>query len=172
MPDLPLPLPFLQNGVAQVAIIVPDLDQAVANYWRYFGIGPWHIYTYGRPLLKAMSYYGQPADYRMRLALSQGGSTRLELIEIKSGDTIYADFVREHGYGLHHLGLLVDDMQAGIAAMEAAGFRMIMDGSGHGLDGDGHFAYFDTEKLLGVTLELIERPARRHPPEAIYPPES
>jgi hypothetical protein len=48
---------------------------------------------------------------------------------------------------------------------------MIMDGSGFGLDGDGHYAYLDTEDALGVTLELIDRPERRFEPEAVYPPE-
>jgi methylmalonyl-CoA/ethylmalonyl-CoA epimerase len=47
---------------------------------------------------------------------------------------------------------------------------MIMDGAGFGLDGDGHYAYLDTEAMLGVTLELIQRPMRRRPPEKIYPP--
>jgi hypothetical protein len=39
-------LPFLQNGVAQVGILVEDLDQAVENYWKAGKIGPWQIYTY------------------------------------------------------------------------------------------------------------------------------
>jgi hypothetical protein len=42
---------------------------------------------------------------------------------------------------------------------------MTMDGSGFGKDGDGHYAYLDTEKMLGVTLELIERPKNRLQPE-------
>ena len=28
-----------------------------------------------------------------------------------------------------------------------------------------------TERLIGTTLELIERPRRRNPPERIYPPQ-
>ena len=48
-------LPFLQNGVAQIALIVEDLDQAVENYYRLFGIGPWHYYNYGKPLVQEMS---------------------------------------------------------------------------------------------------------------------
>jgi hypothetical protein len=39
-----------------------------------------------------------------------------------------------------------------------------------GPDGDGHYAYLDTEKGLGTTLELIQRPNRRAPPEKICPP--
>jgi methylmalonyl-CoA/ethylmalonyl-CoA epimerase len=118
-----------------------------------------------------MSYRGQPADYVLRLALPWFGPMRIELIEVKAGDTIREEFVKTHGYGVQHLGLLVDDMQAALAEAEAAGFTMIMDGSGFGPDGDGHFAYLDTEEKFGVTLELIERPKRRHPPEKIYPPQ-
>mgnify|MGYP000523654973 CR=1 FL=1 len=37
------------------------------------------------------------------------------------GDTVYADFVKEHGYGVHHFGVLVEDMEEAIAQAEAAG---------------------------------------------------
>ena len=164
-------LPFLNNGVAQVAIIVEDLDKAVESYWKMFGIGPWHFYTYGKPLVKKMSYHGEPSEYKMRVALSYLGPTRIELIEPLEGDTVYADFVAEHGYGVHHFGVLVDDMEAALAEAEAAGLAMTMDGAGFGRDGDGHYAYLDTEGALGVTIELIERPKGRMPPEKVYPPE-
>ena len=52
---------------------------------------------------------------------------------------------------------------------EEAGYKVTQDGSGFGPDGDGHYAYLDTEADFGVTFELIERPARRHPPEKTYP---
>ncbi len=165
------PLPFLENGITQVALVVEDLDRTVENYWKHFGIGPWHFYTYGRPLVNDMSYYGERVDYKMRIALSQMGPTRIELIEVIEGDTVYQDHIEKHGYGVQHFGLLVDDMGAAIARAEAHGFRVIMDGSGFGPDGDGHYAYLDTKELLGVTLELISRPERRYPPEKIYPPE-
>jgi catechol 2,3-dioxygenase-like lactoylglutathione lyase family enzyme len=164
-------LPFLDSGVAQVAIIVRDLEQTVEAYHQTFGIGPWHFYTYEKPLVKSMSYHGQPADHSIRIALSYFGPLRIELIEVRQGSSVHADFVREHGYGVHHFGLLVDDMQAALEQARAAGLDMIQDGSGFGLDGDGHYAYLDTEARFGVTLELIQRPKGRHKPEKIYPPE-
>jgi catechol 2,3-dioxygenase-like lactoylglutathione lyase family enzyme len=170
--DASQPLPFLKNGVAQVAILVKDLDKAVENYWTMFGIGPWHFYTYGKPLVRQMSYHGGPAEYKMRIALSQIGPLRIELIEAKEGDSIYADFIKDHGYGVHHLGILVDDMKNALAQTNSAGLNMIQDGSGFGLDGDGHYAYLDTEEALGVTLEFIQRPKARVKPEKIYPPDS
>ncbi|GAP19892.1 VOC family protein [Leptolinea tardivitalis] len=165
------PLPFLQNGVSQVCILVPKLEPVVEMYYKLFGIGPWQFYTYKKPFVKNMTYMGKPANYASRIALSYFGPTRIELIEPLEGESVYADFIREHGYGVHHFGLLVDDMQAALKQAEEAGLPMTMDGSGFGLDGDGHYAYLDTEKYLGITLELIERPKGRVKPEKVYPPE-
>jgi methylmalonyl-CoA/ethylmalonyl-CoA epimerase len=162
-------LPFLEKGVAQVGFVVKDLEAAVENWTRLFGVGPWQFYTYEKPLLKRMSYHGTPVEYRMRLALANVGSLRIELIQPLEGDTVYADFVREHGYGMHHFGLLTDDMETSLAEARAAGLAMTMDGSGFGRDGDGHYAYLDTEAALGTTLELIQRPKGRVPPEKTWP---
>jgi catechol 2,3-dioxygenase-like lactoylglutathione lyase family enzyme len=170
MPEPSLRLSFLDKGVAQIAFIVPDLEAAVENYHEMFGISDWHFYTYAKPMVSKMSYRGRPADYRMRVALSYFGPMRVELIQMLDGDTIYAEFVRDHGYGVQHLGVLVDDMDAALAEAEAAGVDMIMDGSGFGLDGDGHYAYLDTEKRIGITIELIERPKGRRTPEKILYP--
>jgi catechol 2,3-dioxygenase-like lactoylglutathione lyase family enzyme len=161
--------PYLKNGLGQVAILVPDLDTAVEAYYKHYGIAPWHFYTYEQPLVKKMSYHGQPANYRMRIALSYFGPMRIELIQPLEGESVYADFIREHGYGIHHFGLIVDDMQQALQEAKDCGIEMTMDGSGYGLDGDGHYAYLDTEKEIYATLELIERPRGRLTPEKVYP---
>lgn len=96
----------------------------------------------------------------------------MELIEPVGGPTVYDDFVKEHGYGVHHFGVLVSDMKAAIKQAEDVGLAMTMDGSGFGLDGDGHYAYLDTEGLIGTTIELVERPKGRLKPEKIFPPEN
>ncbi len=134
------------------------------------GSGPWRFYTYGKPLVKRMTYRGGPADYRMRITLSWIGPLRIELIEPVGGESVYAEFIREHGCGVHHFGVLVEDMPEALARVKAAGLEMTMDGAGFGLDGDGHYAYLDTEALIGTTLELIERPRGRLKPEKVYPP--
>lgn len=168
IPQPKLPLPFLKNGIAQVALIVPDLEETVENYSRLFAINDWHFYTYGPPLVKKMSYHGQPVEHHFRVALGYFGPMRVELIEAKAGQTIYQDFIDQHGYGVHHFGVLVEDMQTALSQAAEAGLEMIQDGSGFGLDGDGHYAYLDTENAIGVTIELIERPKRRNPPEKVY----
>ena len=168
--DLVYKLPFFKKGIDQIALVVEDLDKAVEEYWKLFGVGPWHIYTYGKPLVKKMTYHGRPCEYKMRLALTRIGSLRIELVEVLDGDLIHADFVKEHGYGVHHIGVLVEDMDAAIVQAEAAGLTVTLDGTGFGADGDGHYAFLDTEDKIGIALELIQLPKRRVPPEAVYPP--
>jgi methylmalonyl-CoA/ethylmalonyl-CoA epimerase len=162
-------LSFLNNGITQIGMIVNDLDQTVENYWQMFGIGPWHFYTYEKPFVKKMSYYGEDANYSMRLALSYFGPTRVELIEIKDGNTVYRDFVKEKGYGIQHLGIIVDDIQSVIREAGAMGIKVIQDGSGFGVNEDGYYAYLDTQADYGITFELIERPKIKKDPEKIFP---
>ncbi|HKJ27282.1 MAG TPA: VOC family protein, partial [Anaerolineales bacterium] len=112
------------------------------------------------------------ADNAIRIALSYFGPTRIELIEVKGGDSVHKDFIEEHGYGVHHLGIYIENMESAQEEAKKAGFEIIQEGSGFGPDGDGHYAYLSTEGKFGAIFELIERPKRRHPPEKIYPPEA
>ena len=160
---------FLNRSIGQIGYVVEDVEATVRDYYEKFGIGGWHFYTYAPPLLKFQNYYGKPVYYKIRLALGYFGNTRVEIIQNIEGHTIYSDFIREHGYGIQHLGIYVEDIQEAIKEAAAAGYSVIMDGGGFGLDGDGHFAYLDTEKICAITYELIQRPKRRHEPEMIYP---
>jgi hypothetical protein len=64
----------------------------------------------------------------------------------------------------------VDDIEAAVREAEAVGYRVTMSGAGFGLDGDGAYAYLDTEDELGITFELVQRPKRRVEPDKVYPP--
>jgi methylmalonyl-CoA/ethylmalonyl-CoA epimerase len=164
-----LPLSLLKNGIAQIAFVVKDLDETVKNFYHIFGVGPWSFYTYKKPFVKEMSRNEADTDYAMRIALANIGPIRIELIEQLEGDTVYEEFIKKHGYGIQHLGIVVDDIEKELEEAKKAGLKMTMDGSGFGLDGDGRYAYLETENLIGTTLELISRPQRRQEPEKVYP---
>lgn len=152
----------------QVGILVPDLEQALPFY------GPaktWRIWEYGPGVLAEQELHGAPAQFDMRLALS-GTVPEVELVEPGQGPSIYHEWVEEHGYGLHHLGFLVDDVRRAIEEMAAAGYPLWQAGLGSGADGSGGFAYFDTTDALGLIVEAIERPRQRREPEATWPREA
>ena len=53
--------------------------------------------------------------------------------------------------------------------MVAAGYDLLQSGYGYGLDGDGGYAYFDTERDFGIIVEALEVPRRRREPDFTWP---
>lgn len=53
--------------------------------------------------------------------------------------------------------------------MRRAGYDVLQSGRGYGLDGDGGYAYFDTERDFEVIVEAIEVPKRRREPDFVWP---
>jgi hypothetical protein len=168
-PTLLTQFPFFQNGIWQIGIIVENLEEAAERYYRLAGVGPWHFYTYQKPFARWMTYRGAPVDHRFRVALARIGPQQIELIQPLTGPSLYHEFIEQHGYGFHHIGLLVDDLDVALAQAQAAGFPVIQAGGGHGVDGDGGFAYLDTVAHFHCLIELMTPPKQRQPAEKIYP---
>jgi catechol 2,3-dioxygenase-like lactoylglutathione lyase family enzyme len=152
----------------QVSVVVKDVQAAVERYWNLFGVGPWQIYTFEPPELSDPTIHGKPEPYSMRIALAFMGEVQWELIQPLTGPSIYREFLDEHGEGVHHVSFGVDDYDGAMASLQDQGINMLMGGSWHGAT----FGYVDTEKDLGVIVEMFkltpdfEMPA----PEATYPP--
>ena len=161
---------FPIKHIDQMALIVRDLDESLRRYWETLGIGPWKVYTYGPPLVPRMTYRGKVQSYRMRLAFTQVGNLQLELIQPLLGESIYQEHLDRHGQGLHHIGVFVASLDEAISEATDNGYVVIQSGRGYGKAGDGGYAYLDTEESLGTTLELIEVPRERVPPEMEFPP--
>jgi methylmalonyl-CoA/ethylmalonyl-CoA epimerase len=158
------------GSIDQVAVVVRDLDATMERYSSQLGIGPWNVYTYGPHRLHTMSFRGSDQPYVMKLALAQVGATQYELIEPLEEPTTYHEFLEARGEGLHHLGYYVDDIDAEIARMATLGYPLLQSGHGFGVDGDGAYAYFDSEAGLGCIVEAIMRPRQMPEPEYRFPP--
>jgi len=156
------------GGISQVAVVVRDLQKAVENYWKTLRIGPWSVYTFAPPTLMETEVRGRPLHYSMRLALTRAGPVEIELIEPLEGPSVYEEFLAKKGEGLHHLGALVDNVSATLAAFRKMGIDVLMSGKW----GDvSEFYYMDTEPVLGIVYEIIKRKKTRPPPEVVYPPQ-
>jgi methylmalonyl-CoA/ethylmalonyl-CoA epimerase len=155
--------------VGQVGIIVPHLEQALERYTNLWGLGPWAGYTYGPATVPELTYRGAPGRYSMRLALA-GRSPQVELLQPLDGPSIYHEWLEAGGRGLHHVAVIVESLRAAIASMAGSGYDLLQSGYGYGLDGDGGYAYFDTERDFNVVIEAIEQPSRRREPDFVWPP--
>jgi catechol 2,3-dioxygenase-like lactoylglutathione lyase family enzyme len=157
------------SRVDQVALVVRDLDATVREYWERLGIGPWTIVTFGPETVRELVYRGSPASFRMRAAFAMTENVQLEVIESLDGPNIYEEFLASHGEGVHHLGVRVPDVRAAVVEMESRGYVVIQAGYGTGTEGEGGFAYFETDGPLGTLVELIELPRQRTAPATLYP---
>jgi hypothetical protein len=145
----------------QVCIVVPDLETAMEHYRNALGIDSFTVYTVDTRDLPGVTYRGQPADYRVTVALAQIGPWRIELLQNERGESIYTEFVEQHTAGVHHLGFFVEPPQrypAACAALIEKGFAHIQGGPILGDSRNGRFDYFDSRATLGLFIELLDLP--------------
>ena len=83
------------------------------------------------------------------------GPIWLELIQPVSGKYIHKEFLESRGEGINHICFLVDDIEEVISIMAEAGFKAIVYQKNVG---GGGMAFFDTDKVGGVIIELEELP--------------
>ena len=144
----------------QIGIVVKDLDKAVEAYSSLFGVGPWKAVDL--PGIDA-TMRGEPVEYNMRIALVKVGCIVLELIQVLEGETIHKEFLREKGEGIHHIALLVDDLDKIVEEWEAAGIKVLQRSGLPTQEGDpAGIAYMDTEDLVGIIIELARAPKSRN----------
>jgi catechol 2,3-dioxygenase-like lactoylglutathione lyase family enzyme len=138
------------KGINQVAIVVHDLQRVAENFWTILGIGPWSIFNWEAPLVYNRKYYGKKAWAREKIALAQVGGVQLELVQPVEGPSIYADWLAEHGEGLHHLNFLVDDVDEAEAVLAQEGFASIQSGHFGPKDQKGAYNYIPIPPLRTI----------------------
>jgi len=137
-------------------IMVKNMDKAIKHF-EALGVGPFPPFIgglEGTPVT-GKTVRGEPSDYDMDLRLAEGGmgGVGFELIQPLKGKSIYDEFLEEKGEGVHHLAFLVDDLDKEIAEMAERGFKVLQTGARP----QGKWAYFDTDKVGGCIVELVQR---------------
>ncbi len=140
----------------QIGAVVKDLDRTVKFLTEVFGLGPFRVVDWPPPDRTDIEeyYYGKRVYFRARKAFADMGGVELELIQPIEGESIYFDFLREHGEGLHHIRFNVSELEPVFDYIEQNGIQVSQKGSG--LRPGTYWANFDTDKLAGFTLEVMK----------------
>jgi len=139
------------NRVTQFAFVVRDVA-AVSRHFERLGYAPLAI----EPNLSLDRVYrGAPGAFEMLLGWGRTGTVPFEWIQPTKGPSVYEEYLEAHGEGFHHLGLDVTDMDAALARLRDRGLAVTMSGAWDVNGYQGRFAYLDTDRFGGVTIELL-----------------
>jgi len=156
--------------VNQICMVVDDIYAYMKRFNDDYGIGPWVVLHFDSSNTTDMILNGQREDFDIRLALCDALNVQLELIQPLSDNSDYANFLRTHGPGLHHLSLEPADGYSKIREfLKERGRNETLIG---GMDAGGmEFAYVDLRPELGFINELFNPPENfvMPPAEDTYP---
>jgi catechol 2,3-dioxygenase-like lactoylglutathione lyase family enzyme len=138
-----------------LAIVVKDMDKALAFYSKAFGLKFEEVAQHDLP--PDVIYKGKPSPYTMKVTFAHMGPVRLEMVQVVKGKCIYTDFLAKYGEGLHHLGFEVDDLEKEVANAKSQGLKMICFLKMVGIMA---FAHFDATKTNGFRIELVQKDVR------------
>lgn len=143
----------------QIAWVTSDLEATESMLSALLGARKWVRMPGVHFAPDSCSYRGQPADFVADIALSYAGDMQLELIAPVSGRSIYQDFLRERGPGLHHICVAADDADGFVAMRDdaaAQGAEVVCEGV---MPGGIRFAYVSAPDAGVPFLEIAHIPA-------------
>lgn len=148
--------------IGHICMVVKDMDAAIKRYEEVYGIGPW---TLGGPedfeyVAGSLYVHGKQVDFKGRLALCDCLNVTLELIQPMDENSHYAEYLRDHGEGIHHLFAEVTDKDEFVSTVTKRGNEDLF----HGYCSVPPFKekifcnYFDMRSDLGFICEIASDP--------------
>jgi catechol 2,3-dioxygenase-like lactoylglutathione lyase family enzyme len=144
-------LGVIGDGLFQQAFVVGDLAAAEAAMRSTLGCG-----EFVELPASDLDYElrGEQVSCALALGFARSGNMQIELLQPLRGQGLHVEFLASNGPGAHHLGFLVDDLEAVVALGIELGFPRVM-GSRFG---SLRFCYLETWAALGLYVELVEDP--------------
>ena len=127
--------------IDHVAIAVKSMDEALATFKKVWDLEPDHMET------------GETD--KITEAMLPIGDAHLQLLEPTDETSTVAKFLEKRGEGLHHIAVRVDDIEAELERLKAAGAELIdqtwrIGGGGHKV------AFVHPKTSNGILIELVQ----------------
>jgi methylmalonyl-CoA/ethylmalonyl-CoA epimerase len=131
----------LFGRIDHIGVAVNDLDAAIDLYGGDFDMAEQHRETVEEQGVEAI--------------LLEVGEGHIELIRPLSPETGVAKWIERNGEGMHHVAYQVDDIDAALDRVRAAGLRLIDEEPRIGIRGS-RVAFLHPKSTGGVLTELVE----------------
>lgn len=132
--------------IDHIGVAVEDLDEAIALYERSFEMELAHRETVESQGVEAV--------------LLDVGDGHVELLRPLGPETAVGKFLARKGTGLHHVAYAVDDIDATLPKLAAAGIELIDSEARVGIR-NSRVAFLHPRSTGGVLTEIVE-PAEGH----------
>ena len=137
-----------------VSLVVKDMDKAL-SYFQSLGIGPFME----PPVSPAKEIYrGKPIpvnSLKRKEVLGKMGGVWFQLCQPLGGDSPWQEFLDTRGEGVHHIAVLVEDIEKTEAELTKKGIEIVHIGR---FKGGGGACLADFSKIGGIFVEFIQRP--------------
>ena len=155
--------------ISQIAVVCRDVHATMEAYTKLLGWGPWHVYRHEPPRLHDTVVHGKAVGYTMLGAETHVGDVGFEFLQPLEGPSIYKEWLEQHGEGLHHIAVMLRDVEESTVLKRKfaeVGADVLMGGHiGESIE----FFYLDTEPSLKIILESGSGHAIDLVPDEIYP---
>jgi|UniRef100_A0A7C3SKE3 methylmalonyl-CoA/ethylmalonyl-CoA epimerase len=129
--------------IAHLGLAVKDLDSPKKLFCDHL-----NLEAKGEEVVEAQ---------KVKVSFIGVGETNLELLLPTAEDSPVAKFLETRGEGFHHLALEVEDIDAAVEELKAAGVRLIDEKPREGAHGS-RVAFVHPKSTFGVLLELVQYP--------------
>jgi len=137
--------------VIQMAYVVEDIRASIDWWIKDAKTGPWFLLDHF--WAEDQVYRGAPSHADVAIAMGFAGHMCIELIQpLDDHPSVYQEIIGRRGYGFHHIGLCVADVDAELEAYEARGYRLAFRAM---VPTGGAVAYLDDGHIDPGFLELI-----------------
>jgi len=128
-------------SIDHIGIAVESLDEGKAFY---------------EALGLQMEGIEEVSEQKVRVGFLPIGDTRLELLEPTSPESPIGRHLSKRGAGLHHLCFQVEDIEASMEQLQAAGYRLLSTEPQPGAHGC-RVCFVHPKSSAGVLIELSEK---------------
>ena len=134
-------LPFKIIGIEHVGIAVKDLNSISDIFGDLLGLN--------------LRRREKVADQQVITDIYHAGKDKLEFLKATSSDSPIAKFLAKRAEGMHHIALMVDNLQGALDYLKKEGIHLIDKKPRIGAEGL-KIAFLHPESTGGVLIELCE----------------
>jgi methylmalonyl-CoA/ethylmalonyl-CoA epimerase len=139
----------------QLCMMVQDMPTAMAYYSTFLNVPVWYR---SKTVSRETIYRGKLVELEADIVVGYSGRIQIELFQLISGeDNIYYEVFGDRGGGIHHVGIIVNDLDKYLARFQQA--NVVVSQLTRTENAGGaviRTAHLDTTAYCGFVVELIE----------------